>query len=83
MSTFGSFTRALYEPWAFAEEGAERSCRKAWAREVEVDDAAATTSWRTSCTERVLGAMSRSFVNCLAIPPVAAYVVSGDIWCGG
>lgn len=59
-----------------AEEGALRSVRKVWAREADVDDAAAATEWWTSCTERVDGEMRRSLVNCLAMPPVAVEGVS-------
>lgn len=58
-------------PYAFAEEGQLSEVRNSWARDAEEEDAAATTSCLTSVTERVEGAMRRSRVNCLAIPPVA------------
>jgi hypothetical protein len=60
-------------------DGALRAVKKSWAREAEVEDAAATTWWRTSWTERVLGSMRRSLVNCLAIPPVAGWVLVGMV----
>ena len=43
--------------------GRLREVRKDWAREREVEDAAATTSWRMSVAERVDESMRRSFVN--------------------
>jgi hypothetical protein len=43
--------------------GRLREVRKSWARDKEVEDAAATTSWRMSLAERVVGSIRRSFVK--------------------
>lgn len=44
-------------------EGAPTSERNDCARDAEEEDAAATTSWRTSVTSRDAGLVRRSFVK--------------------
>ena len=63
MSTLGSATSSLYEPYAFAEDEQPQFLRNCFAREVEVEEAAATTSCATSLASRVEGSIRRSLVK--------------------
>jgi hypothetical protein len=67
--------------------GAPTLVRKSWACFVEVDDAAAATTWRMSLASLVLGSMRRSFANVVAMPPGPMCGVSTELelvkgtWC--
>ena len=63
MSTLESATSSLYEPYAFAEGEQPQFLRNCSAREVEVEEAAATTSCATSLASRVEGSIRRSLVK--------------------
>ena len=63
MSTLGSATSSLYEPYAFVEDEQPQSLRNCSAREADVEEAAATTSCATSLASRVEGSIRRSLVK--------------------
>jgi hypothetical protein len=50
-----------------AELGALTLARNSAARSLELDEAAAATSWRTSCTSRVAGLVRSSLVTAIAV----------------
>lgn len=63
MSTLGSATSSLYDPYVLAELGPSMAWMNLAADSAEVEEATATISWRMSLTPRMAGSVRRSLAK--------------------